>query len=370
MKTNKIVTGMVALTATCLSMQAQDNSLVMNSSFENTHGRVHSPGAYFLSDSISSANNTTVDLYSKDACGRYYGVPSNYMGTQASKSGSNYAGIIAYYADDAGLFRTIPGYRKYSEYIQFAFREPLVTGRAYSVSFSLSLSEESAYAVSGLGLYFSTTKVDVKNNSFLPITPYFVCVDILTSTEWIPFTCTYVASGGERYLTLGCFDKYMDTLKVIADNTNNSRKAYYYVDDVGVTPQPLKSQDITMVLDGSCYHLQNLNFETDKAVILASSYEELKTLSSFLKSYPHITVYIDGHTDKTGTDLHNKKLSAERASAVKAHLEQNGIRTNRMKTRAYGESLPIDTQNDSSLANRRVEIAICAAPATPGEAQR
>lgn len=358
-----ILTGLAAFLAASLSLQAQDNNLVLNGSFETTSGVLHGRGGFSKADSISSPNNTSVDLYSRNASGSDYDVPANYMGNQESTAGGNYAGIIAYYADDAGIFKTKPGYQKYSEYIQLALREPLVAGKAYTVSFTLSLAERSAYAVSGFGVYFSATKMDVKNNAFLALMPHIVSMDILTNTEWTTFTGVYVAAGGERYMELGCFDMYMETKKIVAPGANNSRKAYYYIDNVSMTPQLVVPEDITMVLSGNCFRLNNLEFETDQSVILPGSFEEMNLLSRFLKTYPHLVVYIDGHTDKTGTETHNEKLSADRALAVRTYLVKSGVAENRLKLRSFGESQPIDTQNENSLINRRVEITICAATA-------
>lgn len=361
MKTTKILTGIAAIMIASTPIFAQqDNNLVINGSLENTCGKVHSYGAICQADSMSSSNNTTVDLYSKDACGQDYSVPKNYMGTQESKSGNNYAGIIAYYADDSGFFNTKPGYRKYSEYIQFKLREPLIAGKSYNVSFNVSLAESSAYAVSGLGFYFSKTKVDVKNNAFLQVIPYAISTEIVTNKEWSTIVSTYVATGGESHLTIGCFDKYMEAQKVVLPNTNDNRKAYYYIDDVSMSPQTIEKSDIASILSGSCYQLNNLNFQTDQSVILSNSYAELNQLAQFLKTYPYIVVYIDGYTDQTGTDTHNNKLSEERANAVKSYLVKEKVNTNRLKIRAHGEGFPIDTQNSNSAINRRVEITICA----------
>ncbi len=359
MKTSTILlTGMIGLSA---SIYAQDNNLVMNGSFENVSGMVHNTGIDCLTDSVTSSNNTTVDFFTKKSCSAEYSVPKNYMGTQEAKAGDNYAGIIAYYGDEAGVFKTRPGYQKYSEYIQLKLREPLTAGAVYMVSFNASLAEGSAYAVSGLGVYFTSTKMNVQNNAFLKVTPNIVSTDVIKSNDWVTFTGAYVATGGERYLTLGCFQDYMDTIKVIAPNTNNSRKAYYYIDNVSMAPSVKTDdiQDVSMILYGNCYQLKNLNFETDKATILATSYDELNSLVHFLKTYPSVSVYIDGHTDKTGTEQHNDKLSEDRSVSVKDYLVKNGIKENRLKARGLGESQPIDTKHDDSYVNRRVEITVC-----------
>ncbi|MDQ3047784.1 MAG: OmpA family protein [Bacteroidota bacterium] len=360
MKTTTITIAILSLFTASINMRAQDVNLVINGSFENIAERVNSTGEILLADSITSSNNTTVDLFSQSASGNAHKVPENYMGSQGSKTGSNYAGIIAYYADERGVFKTKPGYQCYSEYIQFQLKAPMTAGKAYTINFNVSLAEKSAFAVSGMGVYFSTIKTDVKRNSFMNITPHVVCTDIITGTEWTTVTGTYVAKGGEKFLSLGCFDRYMEVTKVIAPNTNNSRKAYYFIDDVGVAPVTIETNDLAMILSGSCYQLNNLNFETDKSVILPSSDEELKKVARFLRTYPYIVVYIDGFTDKTGTDQHNDKLSKDRAMAVKSFLVKEGVNGNRLSARGFGETLPIDKLNDDSQANRRVELTICA----------
>lgn len=365
MKSKSMKTWMIGIiTLSTLSVKAQDGNMVYNHSFENLSGKVNSPGAIFLADSMSSSNNTTVDIFTNEACSKNYGVPENYMGSQQSKTGNNYAGFLAYYADDAGFFEVIPGYQKYSEYPQMKLREPLVKGKSYTISYNVSLSENSAYAISGIGVYFSNYKIDQKNNAFLTITPDIIWSDIQTSKEWVTLSSTYVAYGGELYLTLGAFEDFMEVKKMIEPNTNNSRKAYYYLDEISLTPsaviEPTSTDfSIISIMAGSCFQLKNLNFETDKSVILESSFAELDLLSDFLKMYPAIQVYLDGYTDKTGTKQYNVVLSEERAKAVKKYLTDDGIKESRLLARGYGEILPIDKKNDNSLTNRRVEVTLC-----------
>jgi OOP family OmpA-OmpF porin len=102
-----------------------------------------------------------------------------------------------------------------------------------------------------------------------------------------------------------------------------------------------------------------LNFETDKAVILPVSFPELDALAVFLKSYPALTIYIDGYTDKTGTDNTNVKLSADRANAVKTYLINKGVNPENLLSRWFGSEYPIDERYTNSVTNRRVEITAC-----------
>lgn len=351
------------LSAACFfifcTLEAQNNNLVLNGSFENTSYPPCAPGDYKKASGISSANNTSVDLYSVQSCSDDYNVPDNYMGSQLSHDGSNYVGIIAYYADEAGLFKTVPGYQKYSEYIQLELSTPLLEGKPYTISFNASLAERSAYAVSGLGAYLSSEKTDIHNNSFLNVTPNLIACEMVTETDWETVSGTYVAKGGEKFLTLGCFKVCMDTVKIIPELTNNSRMAYYYIDEVSVTPEEKPKEDISSVLYGNCFRLQELNFEPDKSTILAGSYEELRELAHFLRTYPTLIVYIDGHTNETTETEDREQLSVERAMEVKKYLVANGVRADQLKTRGFGSTAPIDISDNKNIKNERVEITVC-----------
>ncbi|HLP11570.1 MAG TPA: OmpA family protein [Flavobacteriales bacterium] len=362
MKTTKKVAGIIGLLAFATTINAQN--LVRNGSFEETEKKGFFECKWkYPATGVTSANNTTIDFFDRDNKGKDYDVPENWLGSQntASGNGDSYAGIIAFYGDEWGLLETYPGYQQYSEYLQMELESPLEAGKSYTISFRNSLAEESAYAVSGLGVYISQEKADIKDNSFMAITPHLVTAAVSKNTDWETVSGTYIAKGGEKYLILGCFKDYMVIDKVIPENTNNSRKAYYYIDDIAMTPTPptVKPEDFVTILYGTCAKLEELNFELDKAVILPESYDELTRLSDFLKTYPFLSIYIDGHTDKTGTDDYNQKLSEERAMAVKAFLTDHGVDAARLKTRGFGSTKPIDTANENSMINRRVEVTAC-----------
>ena len=164
-------------------LKAQDNNLVVNGSFENISTVPCGPGEYKKANGVSSANNTSVDLFSVQSYSDNFGVPDNYMGNQSSQAGSNYAGIVAFYADEAGIFKTVPGYQRYSEYIQLELSTNLIAGKPYQINFNASLAEKSAYAVSGLGVYLSSEKLDIKSNTILNITPHLVACEIIDKTD-------------------------------------------------------------------------------------------------------------------------------------------------------------------------------------------
>lgn len=105
---------------------------------------------------------------------------------------------------------------------------------------------------------------------------------------------------------------------------------------------------------------KGINFETGKATITKASYANLDKLVEILKQYPEATAVIEGHTDNQGNAELNRKLSQERADAVKAYLVSKGIDASRLTAIGYGPDKPVDT-NDTAAGrakNRRVDFRL------------
>lgn len=88
----------------------------------------------------------------------------------------------------------------------------------------------------------------------------------------------------------------------------------------------------------------------------------INELSKVLQKYEDTNILIEGHTDNTGSDEFNMKLSEQRANSVANYTKSLGILGTRMAIQGYGEAQPIE-DNASELGrkqNRRVEIAIMA----------
>jgi outer membrane protein OmpA-like peptidoglycan-associated protein len=103
-------------------------------------------------------------------------------------------------------------------------------------------------------------------------------------------------------------------------------------------------------------------FDVDKSDLKANARTNVESLATSLKNNPETTVLIVGHTDATGTDAYNYKLSERRAAAVKTYAVSQGIPASRLTTEGRGETEPIsDNTTDTGKAqNRRVEIVIVA----------
>jgi len=100
------------------------------------------------------------------------------------------------------------------------------------------------------------------------------------------------------------------------------------------------------------------SFDINSASIQSSFQKSLKTVAEAIDEYDQTAVHIIGHTDSTGTESYNQRLSELRATSVTRFLSRNGVKRSRMLFSGRGELQPIDSNETSSgrSKNRRVEI--------------
>jgi outer membrane protein OmpA-like peptidoglycan-associated protein len=107
--------------------------------------------------------------------------------------------------------------------------------------------------------------------------------------------------------------------------------------------------------------LRNIYFNFNKATFQPSSLNELSKLERMMQQNPGLRIRISGHTDRIGSASYNKKLSQQRANAVKNYLVKKGVDPRRVQSIGYGEESPL-ASNDDELEgrelNRRVEFEV------------
>ena len=108
----------------------------------------------------------------------------------------------------------------------------------------------------------------------------------------------------------------------------------------------------------------SITFATDSAQIRPEFYPTLNDLAGTLQRYPQSYIDVVGHTDSTGSDQYNQRLSEQRAQSVANFLRSRGIEPARIAAYGMGETQPIATNAtaEGRQANRRVEVRII--PAT------
>ncbi|MCR9387045.1 OmpA family protein [Vibrio metoecus] len=107
-------------------------------------------------------------------------------------------------------------------------------------------------------------------------------------------------------------------------------------------------------------HLDSSTFATASAELKPATVKKLDKIVGYLNQYPQAKVEVVGHTDSTGSDAYNQKLSERRAQAVAKALEAQGIDASRISAKGLGESSPIasNTTAEGREKNRRVELVI------------
>lgn len=105
--------------------------------------------------------------------------------------------------------------------------------------------------------------------------------------------------------------------------------------------------------------LQGVQFDTGKATLTAGSSARLDTIVEYMTHKKSARIEISGHTDNVGNKKDNKKLSQQRADAVRAYLVAKGIDASRIQTVGYGDEQPMASNDtpEGRQQNRRIEAA-------------
>lgn len=104
----------------------------------------------------------------------------------------------------------------------------------------------------------------------------------------------------------------------------------------------------------------NITFATNSADLNAGFYDVLSSVAIVLNEFNQTVVEVAGHTDSTGSDEYNMRLSERRAASVAAYLRTRGVLQDRMIEVGMGKHRPIasnDTPEGRQL-NRRVELTL------------
>lgn len=302
------------------------------------------------------ATKGTADLFTPCARSQDVSVPVNLFGNQRPRSGSNYVGFGA---KDA----------TYVEYVQTRLARALRKGRTYEVILHVSLADNSRDGVIGIGALFTKDHLITDNTDPLRQRPQLrVDSAVLDTGRWVALSGRFVAEGGERYLTIGCFPgERLELVRAHPRPQNVQPYAYYYLDDVVVSevtvavsatanpsPAAAPTEDVVTTVLG------DVLFEHDRYTLTPPA---IAAIDAWFQANIHgreDRVDVHGYTDASGTEAHNRQLSEARARAVADRLVHLGVPPDRITVRGHGSADPVagNDTDEGRRKNRRVEIVL------------
>ena len=117
-----------------------------------------------------------------------------------------------------------------------------------------------------------------------------------------------------------------------------------------------------MIEDSKAVPINNIFFESGKYKLKRASFNELNRIIEIMNraQFENVKIQIGGHTDNVGTEKLNEELSEKRAKSVSEYLISKGISENKIETKGYGLSQPVESNSTEAgrQKNRRVEIKV------------
>ena len=174
---------------------------------------------YSSPDYFSSCSSTHVN------------VPMNDFGFEFAAEGNSYCGFYSFYS-----FLQLINYR---EYLGRELATTLISGNKYYVSIKISLANVGNCATNNIGVLFSTVQPsDSSINCFLhdhaQVNSSFIIND---TSNWNIISGSFIADSSYKYIVIGNF--FHDALTDTIVYDGNHCSAYYYIDDVCVSPDSL-----------------------------------------------------------------------------------------------------------------------------------
>jgi outer membrane protein OmpA-like peptidoglycan-associated protein len=126
------------------------------------------------------------------------------------------------------------------------------------------------------------------------------------------------------------------------------------------------SEQLNLVLEtrdsarGLIVSMSDVLFDTGKYSLKPGAREKLAKVAGILLAYPGLNIEVGGYTDNVGGDEMNQKLSENRADSVRDYLVEQGVTSNSVSAKGFGNTLPV-ASNDNSAGrqeNRRVELVV------------
>jgi outer membrane protein OmpA-like peptidoglycan-associated protein len=108
------------------------------------------------------------------------------------------------------------------------------------------------------------------------------------------------------------------------------------------------------------FTLDRLQFDASRTELAPASQEQLRNIVDILRAYPNVEIWLGGYTDKSANEQMDRRLTQDRADAVRMALVKMGIGESRISAEGYGSAYPL-VPNDSEAnraKNRRIDLRV------------
>jgi hypothetical protein len=220
---------------------AKSQNLIPNPSFENINtvycGIFSNTDIGYSVNYWHSPTGGSPDLFStaiNQSCWNFqpnssYSGPIGLKGYQMPRTGNVMAGLFCY---------TIDGMNQ-REYIQTQLTNPLTPGNLYTLSFYVSLANNTEKYTDKIGAYLSDSPIISGNDQPLIYIPQVSSTTFISDTlNWVLVSGTFQAVSAINFLTIGNFNYDVNTstgLNQGGGSAPGTYGAYYYIDDVSLT---------------------------------------------------------------------------------------------------------------------------------------
>ncbi|HCM47875.1 MAG TPA: hypothetical protein DIS98_10370 [Colwellia sp.] len=125
----------------------------------------------------------------------------------------------------------------------------------------------------------------------------------------------------------------------------------------------LRDSGVSIQRDGDKINLimpGNITFASNSADINSNFTGVLNSVALVIEEFNKTLVVVAGHTDSSGSNQYNQKLSENRASSVAQYLRGQKVMNERLEIVGFGEAQPIANNQTAQgrEINRRVEITL------------
>jgi gliding motility-associated-like protein len=214
-------------------------NLVHNPSMEEYYDcyytYTHNPkNAYYWYDPTKMTSDYLHECHNNNVYGAGYEIPQNMYGYQWARTGKAYM-----------LFGITINYNNLREHVTVKLKDSLESGVMYRVSLYASLSELSTYGIDDIGFLFTKDSINLPalpppgGSPLIGYIPQYTNHNngIIDDTlNWLKIGGSFIANGGERFLTIGSFMPDSLINYAMIGNPSPLSGAGYYIDDVSVYP--------------------------------------------------------------------------------------------------------------------------------------